>query len=352
MVLKTRIALPLLLALTLALPGRAAGGPAAIRRRETLTLLTPDGTLIHRDRMVLPSGSAGAALGLVLPAGVTFGGARVDNGPAQPVERGPGALSQPIGPSSRGEVEVEVVSFQEKARPGGASRLKFELPRVDLPVREHRVRLLLPAGSVYKVRSGALRLAEGRDPWVGSARFLKAPPAPGDPWSLLRPAPRAGAAALRGRVIIKPDSPVPGATVTVRSGATLPLVTVTDSRGLFQFPSLVSGDYEGQAEIEGFHTLPFSLKSLNAGTTRTVEIPLEMNLNDVITVTDSDIPSQEVDPFHAVWESVGKARIPDGHLPEILPTQGKVLILYGADLPEKVGVELEIRTGKEGRGWH
>jgi len=352
MVLKTRIALTVLLTLALALPGRAAGGPAAIRRRETLTLLTPEGTLVHRDRMVVHARAAGPALGLSMPAGVTFGGARVDNQPVQPVERGPGGLSLPLGPTSREEVEVEVVSFQERARSGGASPLNFELPRAGLPVGEHRVRLLLPAGSVYQVRSGALRLVEGRDPWMGSARFLKAPPAPGDPWSLLRPAPKAGAAVLRGRVIVKPDAPVPGATVTLRSGTSTPLVTVTDSRGLFQFPSLAPGDYEGQAEIEGFYTLPFSLESLKDGATRTVEIPLEMNLGDIITVTDSDIHSYEVDPFHSVWESVGKAGIPDGHLPEILPTQGKVLVLYGAHPPEKVGIELKIRTGKEIHGWH
>src|SRR6185295_1369562 len=47
--------------------------PSVVRLRETTTLLTVDGTLLHRDRLTLrPTGGLGAAIDLVLPASATL----------------------------------------------------------------------------------------------------------------------------------------------------------------------------------------------------------------------------------------------------------------------------------------
>src|SRR6185436_1251134 len=57
-----------------------------VRQRDTTTLLTVDGTLLHRDRFTLgPVTRPGAALDLILPAGATLWSARVGEQPARPL---------------------------------------------------------------------------------------------------------------------------------------------------------------------------------------------------------------------------------------------------------------------------
>jgi hypothetical protein len=141
--------------------------PAVASLRETTTLITLDGTLLHRDRITLRPGAIGTALDLTLPASATLWSARVDEVAVRPLDRGNGAISVPLGFDTGRDAVVEVISVQEKAIPQGRSELALDLPRVALPVQEHRWRLLLPEGASYRYRSGELRPAGGGAPGYG-----------------------------------------------------------------------------------------------------------------------------------------------------------------------------------------
>jgi hypothetical protein len=132
--------------------------PTLVRRRETTTLVTVDGTVLHRDRFTLDQ--AGSSLDLTLPAGAVLWSAKVGEQPVRPVERG-GGLSVPLG--FAGGVEgaaapvVEVVSVVERTIPKGRSELRLALAEVTAPVSLHQWRLLLPEGPRYRWKSGDLK---------------------------------------------------------------------------------------------------------------------------------------------------------------------------------------------------
>jgi hypothetical protein len=133
--------------------------PAVASLRETTTLITLDGTLLHRDRITLRPAAIGTALDLTLAPGATLWSARVDGVAVRPLERGGGKISVPLGFDTGRDAVVEVVSVQQKAIPAGRSELALDVPRVAVPVQEHRWRLLLPDGASYRYRSGDLRPA-------------------------------------------------------------------------------------------------------------------------------------------------------------------------------------------------
>jgi len=136
--------------------------PAVASLRETTTLITLDGTLLHRDRITLRPAAIGTALDLTLAPGATLWSARVDDVAVRPLERGGGKISVPLGFDTGKDAVVEVVSVQAKAIPVGRSELALDVPRVAVPVQEHRWRLLLPDGALYRFRAGDLRPAVGR----------------------------------------------------------------------------------------------------------------------------------------------------------------------------------------------
>ncbi|MEA2693972.1 MAG: hypothetical protein QOJ16_3359 [Acidobacteriota bacterium] len=136
--------------------------PTLVRRRETTTLVTVDGTVLHRDRFTLDQ--AGAALDLVLPAGAVLWSAKVGEQTVRPVERqvgNVGGFSVPLGFLTAGgpgaPTVVEVVSVLERTIPKGRSDLALTLPQVASPVVEHQWRLLLPEGARYRFKRGDLR---------------------------------------------------------------------------------------------------------------------------------------------------------------------------------------------------
>ena len=170
--------------------------PLVVKQRLTTTLLTVDGTLLHRDRLTLrPPAGLGASLDVVLPATARLWSARVDEVPVRPLDRGNGTISIPLGFESGKEPVVEIVSVLEKAIPAGRSELVLTLPQLAVPVQAHLWRVLLPDGPKYRFRSGELRPAR---PVV----YRPAPPAPRaprgaarqpsaerEPWSVLQSAP-------------------------------------------------------------------------------------------------------------------------------------------------------------------
>ncbi|MFL6290800.1 MAG: carboxypeptidase regulatory-like domain-containing protein [Thermoanaerobaculia bacterium] len=241
-----------------------------VRMRDTTTLLTVDGTLLHRDLFTLgPVTRAGAALDLILPAGAQLWSARVGTQAVRPLDRG-GRLSIPLGFGGGAETVVEVVAVLEKAVPGGRSELGMELAQVMLPVLEHRWRLLLPEGNRYRFRSGDLRPT--------------AQPAYRVVYQPMAAQGLGGTSSVYGQVVDDQGSPLPGVTMTLLGGAN-PLVQITDAQGRFRFVTLPPGSYSLKAELEGFSTQEFPNVQVVSGGAVTLEMTMSSAVEDVITVT-------------------------------------------------------------------
>jgi len=371
----------------------ASSLPAVASLRETTTLITLDGTLLHRDQVTLRPGAIGTALDLTLPASATLWSAKVDGVPVRPLERGGGKISVPLGFDTGRDAVVEVICVQEKAIPKGRSELALDLPRMAVPVQEHRWRLLLPDGARYRYRSGDLRpvAATARDPWavlpsgpgVLTDRIDAGGSEPGQQAQYVRTT-----AILRGRVVDDHGQPLPGVTATLRSSKGKPVaIRVTNAQGRFLLDDLPPGDYEIEAALEGFSTVSFRVSSLGAGQNRAIDLRLSPAVEDVITVT-AEAPLLDErrtgnTATYSLDERTGggsrrKAappppKAPAGHdfdafqemakslkqglvggvkpLPIAIPETGKLLLLSGVLPPERIGVELEVKGDKERRKW-
>ncbi len=382
--------------------------PAVASLRETTTLITLDGTLLHRDQITLRPGAIGTALDLTLPAGAALWSAKVDGVPVRPLERGSGRISVPLGFDTGKDAVVEVISVLEKAIPKGRSELALDLPRVTVPVQEHRWRLLLPEGARYRYRSGELRPVATSRPaeeerggggGSGTNAPLKNFPTAPDPWAVLAATPGvyAGrinvggnesgpAGVLKGVVADEQGQLLPGVTVTLfPPGGQPPAVKVSNAQGLFLFEGLAPGSYSMKAELEGFSTLSYPGVAINAGRITTTEVRLAAAVEDLITVTAeapvlderriSNTQTYELsESTGGGWSPRRKAAPPPPTasrfqfaqeadnlkkglvggvkpLPVAIPETGKLLFLSGVLPPEKIGVELEVKGGKEGRRW-
>ena len=349
-----------------------------VRLRETMTLVTPDGTVLHRDRLTLRSGSAGTAVNLVLPASATLWSAQVDNVPVRPVERG-GTVSVPLGFESRDEPVVEVVSVLERAIPPGRSQLALDLPQVVPSVLEHRWRLFLPEGTLYRYRGGDLRPAVlapvARGGRVTTSELEEIPMAR-NPWEVLQRAPGVltdrinvggneagqqsqyvgpgGKAALFGKVVNEEGQPLPGASVLLfdarRSSDPLihePLIQVTDANGAFRFHSLPGGRYSVQAALEGFSVAGHSNLDLSGGKISEVQLTLGRAAIDAMAATAEapQFPSSpgyyDFDSFEELKQGLVGGVKP---LPVTIPESGKMLLMTGVLPPARVAVELDVKA--------
>jgi len=367
--------------------------PSVVRLRETTTLLTVDGTLLHRDRLTLrPAAGLSTVIDLTLPPAAILWSAKVDDLPVRPLERGNGTISIPLGFETGKESVVEVIAVLEKAIPKGRSELALDLPRIDSPVQEHHWRLLLPDGNQYRFRSGDLRPAQvvvrARDPWtvlqkapgVLTDRITVGGNESGQQSQYVGPG---GTAHLRGVVTDEQGAALPGVTVTVRSTSFSPLVGVTDARGAFLFVGMPPGSYALQAELEGFSTIDYPNVVLSASGTTTLEMVLGTAVEDTITVTaESPILDERrtgntqtytMDEGGGGGTRIGRRKkapaSPPGYydfdsfeemakglqqglvsgvkpLNIAIPESGKVLLLTGVLPPAKVGAELEVKAQK------
>ncbi|HSS50684.1 MAG TPA: carboxypeptidase-like regulatory domain-containing protein [Thermoanaerobaculia bacterium] len=361
--------------------------PLLVERRETTTLLTVDGTLLHRDRLVLrPPGGLGAALDVVLPATAKLWSTKVDEVPVRPLNRGNGTISIPLGFETGKEPVIEIVSVLDKAIPPGRSELALTLPQIAVPVQAHEWRVLLPDGAKYRFRSSELRPASpARNPWS----TLQSPPGvltdrinvggneAGQQSSYVGPG---GSASIYGKVMDDRGATLPGVTIAL-SGA----VVVTDAQGAFAVRGLPAGTYSLKAELEGFSPIEYPNVKLVTGQSVTLEIRMSAAVEDVITVTaetpmlderkigntttttlneggsgpgayDLDKRRREKDKETAREEQQKKALFAQEArglqqglvggvkpLPIAIPESGKVLFLTGVLPPVKVGVELEVK---------
>jgi hypothetical protein len=376
--------------------------PLLVERRETTTLLTVDGTLLHRDRLTLrPPGGLGAALDVVLPATARLWSAKVDDLPVRPLDRGNGTISIPLGFETGKEPVIEIVSVLEKAIPAGRSELSLTLPQIAVPVQAHEWRVLLPDGPKYRFRSSELRPAGAPVVAVGQASTRARSVGTGSTGgqagrsmdgavitdmaalgSANQVVAGGGSAAIYGKVMDdQGQAALPGVTVTLSNHVT----AVSSAQGTFFFRGLPAGTYGLKAELEGFSVIDYPGIQLATGQTVQLEVRLAAAVEDVITVTaespmlderklgntttietdeggggggnlDLGKRQREKDQAAAAEERRQKALFAQETqglqqglvggvkpLPIAIPESGKVLLLTGVLPPAKVGVELEVK---------
>ncbi|HEX4951817.1 MAG TPA: hypothetical protein VF017_00265 [Thermoanaerobaculia bacterium] len=277
-----------------------------VRSRETTSLLSLDGTLLHRERLLVATGAP--AVALTLPAGATFWSAQVDGKSVRPVERD-GRLLVPLPARSQGaRSEVEVISVQpKKLERTRRSHLGLELAEVDLPVLRHRWRLLLPEGYRYRVAGGD----------------LAAVPDPGE-----RKAQAAGNESRQESIYISPGRNDDNSTWAVDG------VTITDMGAIGNSPGYYDFDSFEEMEVK---TGRADVASAVAG----------VEMDKVPTARDPWLIQQQsggvlVDRVN-VGKSLAKGVQP---LPIQIPETGRVIHLAGALPPGKVTLELEVKTVK------
>jgi hypothetical protein len=371
--------------------------PAVASLRETTTLLTLDGTLLHRERITLRPGAVGNALDLTLPAAATLWSAKVDEVPVRPLLRGNGRISVPLGFDAGKPALVEIVAVLAKAIPAGRSDLGIELPRVATPVLEHRWRLLLPDGASYRYRSGDLRPVVLRAPAprprgristgaTVSVSELEKIPTARDPWAVLQSTPGVmtdrinvggnesgqqaqyvgpGAAQLRGRIVDDRGAPLPGTALALRFAGQPPRLAVANADGLFLFAGLLPGTYQLEARLEGFSGVTYPA-TVAEGQTRSLEVRLTPAAEDVITVTSEagarderrraakrkDVPEPEAPTYYDFDAFEEMKSLKQGlvggvkPLPIAIPETGKLLLMTGVLPPEKIAVALEVKGKK------
>lgn len=338
-----------------------AAPPAALLEtvvceRDSLTLLTVEGTLLHRDRFTL-SGGATDAFELTLPVSGSLWSVQVGGMAVRPLEQA-GRVRIPLGLAARDGAVIETVVVQSQAVPPGRSRLEVALPELAVPVLEHRWRLLLPEGNRYRLARSDLdpprqAPAEPRPKRKESAaaRLDSVALGPG------------GSAGLRGKVLDESGSALPGASVHLRSPALAKDLTVhSGPDGSFYFPALAAGSYVVVCERTGFRTGHFEI-DVRSGETRAYALTLSVAaVEETVTVTGpppllSSVEgrdkgdykrSEEAQRAAAFREQAAQLRqgLVGGvrPVPVAIPETGKVLVLAGALPPARVTAELEVKA--------
>lgn len=328
-----------------------------VARRESMTLLTVDGTLVHRDRFTLAK--AGTTLEVKLPEGATVWSSEVGGVAVRPIERD-GAVRIPLGLGARSGVVAEIVVVESRKVPPGRSRLDLALPEVAAPVLEHEWRVLLPEGNRYRVVAGDLRRARERPRRLAPmGRAAAAPP----PSSSVVLGPSGSGAGIRGRVQDPSGGTLPGARVTLVSRATGERrEATTDESGAFWFAGLPTGAYSLDADLAGFKTQHYESIPVVAGQTQSYAITLEVGaLAETLTIQaapaflgDRDVAQKSDETEQANRDfKAHAAELQQGlvggvkPVPVTIPEEGKALVLAGALPPPRVTLALEVKAGKK-----
>jgi hypothetical protein len=288
-------------------------------------------------------------------------------------------VSVPLGFES-GPAVVEVVSVLQKKIPAGRSHLGFELPRVDVPVLDHRWRLLLPENARYRFQDGSLQPVRNLE---GEAR-AQAVAAVAKPFAsvpvVTGPAP-AGTAIISGRVTDEKGNPLPGAEITVNNQAAgLERAAKSGGDGSFVFVSLPIGNYEVTVTAEGRQPELFRFRlgfgesvpviaqlapgqmvseeiTVTAGATALETTAIGQNfdlsketkttLNGAMVEDATDSVQVQSLYFAAEVESLRNGLVGGVKpLPVTIPETGKVLVLAGVLPPAQVIAELEVKARK------
>ncbi|MGV8042663.1 MAG: carboxypeptidase regulatory-like domain-containing protein [Thermoanaerobaculaceae bacterium] len=216
--------------------------------RETTTLLTREGTVLHRERLVL--GRAGSGVEVRLGSGATLWSASVGGQSVRHLERD-GLVVVPVALGTAAGTEVEVVVVERQAIGEGRTRVGITLPELMAPVLEHRWRLLLPEEHRYRFAGGSLAPVGGgfaptRDGEQGAVPAARTGQPGTEPAQTGRAVPGRAAAAvasLVGRISNERDQPVRGVTVDlVRDGKRVATVS-SGADGSYGFAGAEPGEY-------------------------------------------------------------------------------------------------------------
>ncbi len=318
---------------------------AIVWRRTTTTLLTVDGSLVHREYLVVRH--PGDAFELSLPTGATLWSARVDGQAVRPVERG-AALAVPLAFRAAGEAHLELVAVEERSIDRGASRLGIELTRLAVPVLEHQWRLLLPEQHRYRLASSDL----------SPAPTYEASTAVAMPQIRLIDG-LSGDCGITGTVSHEEDR-LPGVTLLARPSAGGVLQAVSNAEGRFWFRSLAPDTYRVKAQLDGFVSVE-STVAVPPGKTAELDLTLPLAMVEETIVVTSQAPSAALRSSAAVDDELDRRQMQQAAERELLsleqglvggvkplrveiPESGKLLLLSGALPPERVGVELEVKA--------
>ncbi|MCP3960208.1 MAG: carboxypeptidase regulatory-like domain-containing protein [bacterium] len=336
-----------------------------VRKRSTTTLLTMDGSLVHREELTLEH--PGAALELSLPTGATLWSVRIDGQAVRPVERSTvergAALAIPLLYKAEGSTEVELVAVEQRTLTRGASRLPIELTRVDLPVLEHQWRILLPEQHRYRLAASDLRRAPVSELTHRATPVASVIDSIGES--------RAGGSRVKNfgagdsgivvKVADESGSALPGVTVTAETPGRRAMVLLTDSQGRVRFVGLAGGAYEITAELEGFTTL---VQKSRVAPGLTTHVALSMQIaaiaEEIIvtstvqtlgatsfttTTYQTELEQQQMkDAARQELVALGQGLV-GGVKPLAvdIPESGKLLLLAGALPPPSVSAELEVK---------
>jgi len=340
-----------------------------VRDRQSLTLLTPDGAVVHRDTFRIRSRST--TWTFRLPAGSELWSARVNEMWVRAVQRG-GEVLVPLGFGRNGDHAVEVVAVSKRTLPSGKFRLGLDLGRVTEPVLHHRWRLLLPEDSEYRFATGDLKPVSSRH----RSRFRADQVRSRSTWSRSSSmAGPGGSSALRARVMDAEGLVLPGVSVTIVNAETGRSATgTTDGSGHVDFVALLRGNYALTAELSGFATRRIDGLGIDSGEAPAYAIHMDLaSVSETITVTGEaplidtrssgttysfgtggghrrrpprpQEPEPDTSPLYR-YEARGlRAGLANGvkPIPVLIPETGKHLELAGAFPSELVAVVLEVK---------
>ncbi|REK06912.1 MAG: carboxypeptidase regulatory-like domain-containing protein [Acidobacteria bacterium] len=348
--------------LTVELLPEAEDVGAVVRRRESTSLLTDSGSLVHRDVFQVVGRSS--ALEVRLPPGSELWSLLVDDSPTRPLESG-GTVFVPLSLDNDGTRSIELVSVQAGALPSRRSEITLQLATLETPVLEHRWRLLLPDGREYRYAGGVLRPTFDAISDAGSVVV------------------GGGEGSVRGRVRDDSGYLLPGVAVTLRV-RDRPYRTFTDRNGWFTFRSVPDGRHYVHAELSGFGAVGYDVR-VRRGRTSMVDLTLAPATQETITVTseaplldemqvqsmfEDDAAEQRQQAFREEASALKRdgsrredaagraasapaAAEPEPRtagrtggvrpLPVDIPARGKILQMIGILPPREVAVTLEVR---------
>lgn len=306
--------------------------------RDTTTVLTVDGSLVHHD--VVEAQISGSYLAVSLPPGATLWSTSVDGTQVRPVEEA-GRVLVPVGFRHDTRLRIEVVAVESQAVERGRSKIRLATPGIDVPVLSHEWHVLLPESARYRLDESVL-----------------------DPAEVLPETRLAGAneASVAGTAIYADDDSVlPGATLTL-TGHGVRRVQFSDVEGRFSFFGLEPGDYNLRGELEGFISVEMPLK-VRRGRVTTPKVPLGNAVEESITVT-SESPTLDAATFnerqmrrrrdervelrgYASTAAFGRVEgaVTRGvkPLPVEIPKSGKLIRMAGALPPVEIWATVDVR---------
>jgi hypothetical protein len=329
-----------------------------IRRRQTTTVLTVEGTLLHHDRLTVSKGDS--ALELAFAEGTTVWSTEVNGLAVRPLERnGMTVLPLPFGVAK--DTLVEVVSVQQRAIPRGRSQLVLAAPEVVKPVLSHQWRILLPEDNRYQYAGGDLRqsryaphvaVAQGADYDQGAI-------APGSTYG-----------GIYGRATTTDDQSLPGVTVLL-TGLSLQgsKAVVTDERGRYRFTGLPHGTYQANFSLPGFNRYNFTDIRVAPGQQVKLDTAMELSsvVEEVMVVAEVPVvtPDEEMPQERDLQRRLELQQQPQQEItsqelqslrqglvggvkpvPVTIPESGKTLVMEGVLPPSQVTVSIEVKAGR------